>query len=250
MVYKVEVMPQEIADNYYEMLFRFSMVIKQLKLKYWLEGGTLIGAIREGAILSWDKDVDVSMLESDRKILWENKNTIKKFGLKTNYTDSIYRIDFKNVYMDIFSYELKNGIYQEINWRNRTRWPESYYKPKQLFPLKNAKLGPLIQPVPNLSKNFLKQAYGDWHVVPKKFSKLPKLSIGASKKLTIWIMKNNKTNNKKLIKSKPNNKKSVQSKTNNKKLVKSKTNYFIILVIFLFAALSNYKKPQTSIDTA
>ena len=49
MGYKVEVMPQKTADNYYEMLYRFSKVLKKLKLKYWLEGGTLIGAIREGS---------------------------------------------------------------------------------------------------------------------------------------------------------------------------------------------------------
>lgn len=233
MVYKIEVMHQKIADNYYEMLFRFSLINKQLKLKYWLEGGTLIGAIREGAILSWDKDVDVSMLESDRKILWKNQNLIKKFGLKTNYSDSIYRIDFKNVYMDIFSYQLKNGLYQEVNWRNRARWPRSYYKPKQLFPLKNAKLGPLIQLVPNLSENFLEQAYGNWHIVPKKFSKLQKLSIGASKKLTNWIIKKSKLDdNKKLIISKSN----------------YKNNYYIILILFLFIVFDNYKETQTNID--
>ena len=187
----VKVMSQKRADNYYEMLYRFSQVIKKLKLTYWLEGGTLIGAIREGALLSWDKDVDVSMLERDRKILWENKKLIKKYGLKPGYTDQIYRIDFKNVYMDIFSYEFKNGIYQEIHKFNRYRWPQSYYKASHLFPLKTAKFGPLIQPVPNKSEDFLKQAYGDWHIIPKMYRHLKVYKINSSNELKNKI-KNNK----------------------------------------------------------
>ena len=224
MGYKVEVMPQKTADNYYEMLYRFSKVLKKLKLKYWLEGGTLIGAIREGAILSWDKDVDVSMLETDRKKLWKNKDLIKKWGLKPGYTDQIYRIDFKNVYMDIFSFEYKNGIYQEIHKFNRTRWPQSYYKSKHLFPLKKAKLGPLIQYVPNMSKDFLRQAYGDWEKIPKMFLPLKKYKIDGSEKLKNWILKNENKEEFKTVEKKP-----------------TCYNYILYLILIAFI-IYNYKK--------
>lgn len=189
-------MSQQYADNYYEMIYRFGKAIKELNLKYWLVAGTLIGAIRESAILSWDKDVDVGMLEVDRKKLWKHKNVLKKWGLKTNYTDSIYRIDFKNVYMDIFSYQLENGKYQEIHELNRKRWPNEFFIPCQLFPLTSAKFGPLICPVPHFSRSFLKQAYGSWYKIPKEYLKLKKHMIFSSDKLKKWIKENN--NNQKL----------------------------------------------------
>ena len=37
--------------------------LEEMGLSYWLEGGTLLGAVREnGALLAWEDDVDVSVL--------------------------------------------------------------------------------------------------------------------------------------------------------------------------------------------
>ncbi len=181
-------MSQERADKYYEMIYRFSLVIKKLKLQYWLEGGTLIGAMREGAILSWDKDVDVQMLEKDRKILWDNKDLIKSFGLSTGHADDIYRIGGFGVYMDIFSFEYKNGFYQEIHERNRKRWPKSsYMKASMIWPLRKARFGPLILPVPYKAEEYLRKVYGNWLIIPPEYRHLSVYKIESSNKLDILI---------------------------------------------------------------
>lgn len=183
-----KIMSQESADNYYEMLFRFSKVIKLLNLKYWLNCGSLLGAIRETAILSWDKDVDIGMLEIDRLKLWKNKKILKNFGLRTNYADSIFRIGFKNVYMDVFSYKLIDGVYKEIHRKNRKRWPNEYFKKSELFPLKKTKFGLLKSPIPNKSKNYLSRAYINWNKVPEKYRLLKIYKIEPSKKLIINLL--------------------------------------------------------------
>ena len=182
-------MSQETAGKYYEMIYRFSLVIKKLKLQYWLEGGTLIGAMREGAILSWDKDVDIQMLEKDRKILWDNQDLIESFGIKTDYADDIYRIKGSGVYMDIFSFEYKNGLYQEIHERNRRRWPTAYnnIKESMIWPLRKARFGPLILPVPYKAEEYLQKVYGNWRVIPPEHRHLPVYKIESSKKLDILI---------------------------------------------------------------
>lgn len=47
------------------LLKEFDYVCKQSGLKYWLDFGTLIGAVRHKGYIPWDDDIDVSMLRDD-----------------------------------------------------------------------------------------------------------------------------------------------------------------------------------------
>ncbi len=49
-----------------ELVHTVSAWLEELRVTYWLEGGTLLGAVREnGALLPWEDDVDVSVLMDD-----------------------------------------------------------------------------------------------------------------------------------------------------------------------------------------
>ena len=175
----IKVMTQNTADDMYDMLIRFYKLCEHLKISFWLMCGTLLGAARNTAILSWDKDVDIGMLEADRIILWNNKQLIDHWKLKERYSDHIYRINYKNVYMDVFSFKMISNKYQEISFVNRWRFNEYFY-PTQLFPLKQIRLGPLILPAPNQTGEWLSQTYGKWYIVPKEYRHLPTYRIDAS----------------------------------------------------------------------
>jgi phosphorylcholine metabolism protein LicD len=45
------------------MLRRVTRVLEVFRIPYWLEGGTQIGIVREGRLLPWDDDMDISIYD-------------------------------------------------------------------------------------------------------------------------------------------------------------------------------------------
>ena len=52
-------------ENGKEFLLRFKKVMDGQGIPFWLREGTLLGAVRDGGLIPWDHDIDISMLASD-----------------------------------------------------------------------------------------------------------------------------------------------------------------------------------------
>ena len=54
---------EKTSRELYNLLYLVTDLFKQKNIKYSLDGGTLLGAIRHGGIIPWDDDIDISIEE-------------------------------------------------------------------------------------------------------------------------------------------------------------------------------------------
>ena len=153
---------------------------------YSLEGGTLLGIVREGRLLPWDSDVDLSVMYDDIHDLDRLLKSLKKSGLRvrlrknTNIDERlpadmprIIKIRFKRFFgllkskvcLDVFiKYRVGDKVYWGVGDLMQSA-PAYYYDSYDTINFKGERLS-----VPVEFKLYLDHKYGDWKTPVKKWS--------------------------------------------------------------------------------
>ncbi len=79
-----------------DMLIEFDAICKKHQLQYWLDSGSLLGAVRNQGFIPWDDDIDLSMpVEDYHQFLEiaENEFSSDVF-LQTSATDKTFKFDY------------------------------------------------------------------------------------------------------------------------------------------------------------
>lgn len=72
-----------------DMLVEFDAICQKHNLKYWLDSGTLLGAVRHKGFIPWDDDIDLSMPVEDYRRF---KEIAKKSYLKMCFFRQVTQI--------------------------------------------------------------------------------------------------------------------------------------------------------------
>lgn len=122
-----------------EILLEFDRLCRENDIKYHLDGGTMLGAIRHKGFIPWDDDIDVEMSREDyekfKKVALEKMD--KRFFYQDIETDPNYGYFFAKIRMNNTKYveniaknvDAHSGIYMDI-------FPYDNYGKESLFDFK------------------------------------------------------------------------------------------------------------------
>ena len=130
-----------------DILLEADKICKELDIKYYLIGGTLLGAVRHGGFIPWDVDIDIAMLRRDYeifrdyciknnsngKLFYEDYTTeknhsechaiLKLKGTEVRYTTRSkdkYTLQHNGIYMDIFPLDFAPNEYKKQKKQQHT----------------------------------------------------------------------------------------------------------------------------------
>lgn len=113
---------QDIKIIQISILDYFDEFCKKNDIRYWLDYGTLLGAVRHKGFIPWDDDIDIGMLREDYKraeILF-NQQSNGLYAFKTPINDNTYCYPFgKLIRTDTVLYEygkegITTGVYIDV----------------------------------------------------------------------------------------------------------------------------------------
>ncbi|CAM6000397.1 unnamed protein product [Sphagnum balticum] len=154
-------------------------VLTFYSIAYWIDGGTLLGAVRHRGLIPWDDDLDVCILKRDEErlllafpLLYKmGYSAIKMpFGYKVYRTNapSIERRGWSHPFFDIFIIEQTDDIltYACHIGKPKRDGGSFFMKTAEVFPLKTYLFGPLAVKGPQDPTEYLQLWYGsDWNEV-------------------------------------------------------------------------------------
>jgi lipopolysaccharide cholinephosphotransferase len=137
-----------------EMLITFDDICKKHNLQYWLEAGTLLGAIRHHGFIPWDDDLDIGMPRNDyekfmkivaqdlpKDLFFQTRKTDpytkwRWIKIRDNYSTFIQKSEInknikyhQGIFIDIFPYDfIEKDFHRSKIFLNR-----KYQKSRQLL---------------------------------------------------------------------------------------------------------------------
>nr|CAD7398890.1 unnamed protein product [Timema poppensis] len=138
-------------------------------VRYWLEGGSLLGAMRMGDILPWDYDIDVGIYRDDIPLCsWLNQARSqpiiddKGFVWEKANEGDFYRVQFSQVnrlHVDLFPFYKKNSTMTKDTWfithKQDKEFPEHFLRPISSIDFIGRKVS-----APNNIRDFLELKFG------------------------------------------------------------------------------------------
>lgn len=156
----------------YQLMKDVHEIFEKSKLTYWIESGTLLGAVRHRGLIPWDDDLDISIRLEDSYRFQNLIPEFEKLGYQIDesyFGFKIYLIENKddrlhNVCCDVFTTVMDGEKILYSSPGARKFW-SYYFINHDLFPLKKYKFGEVDVWGPQTPEPYLTLQYGNWKTI-------------------------------------------------------------------------------------
>ncbi|XP_069602241.1 ribitol 5-phosphate transferase FKRP [Ranitomeya imitator] len=144
-------------------------VLEANNVRYWLEGGSLLGAARHGDIIPWDYDVDLGIYLEDVTLCPELRGAQggslideEGFVWERAVEGDFFRVQYSqsnHLHVDLWPFYPRDGLMTRDSWTGHPQdieFPERFLRPLQTLPF----AGALVQ-APNHHVELLKMKFGE-----------------------------------------------------------------------------------------
>jgi len=98
-----------------EVLRQVKTILDAYRIDYWLDIGTLLGAVRDNKIISWDHDIDLGTWQNNTSKVCQAFKQFRDDGFRVRYNRYILRLEKQGCPLSIILYKLENGS-AKIHW--------------------------------------------------------------------------------------------------------------------------------------
>ena len=195
-VAKLEPTSEVHLSEFYGQLQFLDEFFRTHQIKYWLNGGTLLGQVRNEKLIPWADCNSIGMSEADGKSCFRE---LKKSAEKAGYQlwNSVHGLKLRRsklispVATDIYYYTFypqANNNFILSSLPSRKQWPKDYFKEEELNALNVAPFGPLMLWIPTNPTRYLATLYGEDFLSVARYSSYNHFS-GEPRKSSITFIK-------------------------------------------------------------
>ena len=158
---------EALVQELYQILKDTTELLDKHGIRYVIDGGTVLGAVRHGGLIPWDDDADLLVLQEDESKIMGLVEEFFKMGYTIKYTGTMYVVTYQGTndtppFIDIMIIK-KNSISNTYEYTNsvlRSTFSKEWYPAEYLFPRKSYDFGPLKLWGPNNAMWYLDHYYG------------------------------------------------------------------------------------------
>jgi len=178
-------LPQQFLKGIYDIVKFTKQLFERENIEYFIDGGTLLGCVRDGGQILYDNDADFGITPINFKKIVQFKNEFEKENFSFIITNDKIQLINENIFyiqnqlrispaLDILVYNFvkENQISKLMikDIRYKKEYPNAWYYKKHLYPLKDYTYRccdeePLILKGARDPNNYLNGTYPNWKTI-------------------------------------------------------------------------------------